>query len=164
MCHRVNFTSPRLRGEVDARSASGEGRFWMRGANAVRTNKARRLRRNSTRAELRLWNNLRARALAGHKFVRQEPIGPYVVDFVCRERRLIIEVDGGQHSESQGDKRRDRFLRERDYRVLRFWNNDVICNMTGVLEAIAAALDEAMPPHPVSAFSGNRPLPASGER
>jgi very-short-patch-repair endonuclease len=70
----------------------------MRDANRTTTDRARRLRRDSSKAEWKLWYRLRARSLAGSKFVRQEPIGPYVVDFVCREQRLIIEVDGGQHA------------------------------------------------------------------
>src|ERR1044071_473969 len=136
----------------------------MRAANAIETARARRLRLNSTNAEQRLWNKLRSRAINGCKFVRQEPIGPYVVDFVCREKRLVIEVDGGQHTDSERDKARDEWLRCRNYRVLRFWNNDVLCNTSGVLEVIAAALTVTEnPPHPTSHSLG-RPLPASGER
>jgi very-short-patch-repair endonuclease len=71
-----------------------------------------------------------------HKFVRQESIGPYVCDFVCRERRLVIEVDGGQHAVSTADKVRDAWLRSRRYQVLRFWNNDVLTNIEGVLTVI----------------------------
>jgi len=77
--------------------------------------------------------------------VRQEPIGPYVVDFACRERRLIVEVDGGQHADNQDDVVRDRWLTEHRYRVLRFWNNDVVQNIDGVLETIAAALSTERP-------------------
>jgi very-short-patch-repair endonuclease len=134
----------------------------MREANVKRTFQARRLRRNATDAELRLWNGLRSRAIDGCKFVRQQPIGPYVVDFVCRERRLVIEVDGGQHNESDADRVRDQWLQDHNYRVLRFWNNDVLNNTNGVLETIVIALQEETPPHP-TAFGG-RPLPASGER
>jgi len=135
----------------------------MRPANVVKTTRARKLRQNSTDAELRLWNRLRSRSIEGRKFVRQEPIGPYVVDFVCREARLVIEVDGGQHSDSEADRIRDRWLIEHNYRVLRFWNHEVMSNMDGVLEVIAAAVRaEKNPPHP-TAF-GDRPLPASGER
>jgi very-short-patch-repair endonuclease len=138
----------------------------MRSANTIRTGLARRLRRDSTSAELRLWNRLRSRALDGHKFVRQEPLGKYVVDFVCREQRLVIELDGGQHADNAHDVERDRWLHAHNYRVLRFWNNDVMSNMNGVLETIASALQEEAHPHPVSGSSGaaNRPLPASGER
>jgi very-short-patch-repair endonuclease len=95
-----------------------------------------------------LWRRLRARSLCGHKFVRQEPIGPYIVDFVCREQRLVIEVDGGQHAIDKRDAVRDRWLAQHRYRVLRFWNNDVLGNMDGVLEMIAAALPPDSPPHP----------------
>jgi very-short-patch-repair endonuclease len=94
--------------------------------------------------------------------VRQEPIGTYVVDFVCREHRLIIEVDGGQHADNEKDRIRDQWLTEHNYRVLRFWNNDVLGNMDGVLEVIATALRAESSPHPPA--SGGRPLPASGER
>ena len=74
------------------------------------------------------------------KFVRREPIGSYIVDFVCRERRLIIEVDGGQHADSKRDIVRDQWLRDHGYQVPRFWNNDVIENTDGVLESIAEVL------------------------
>ena len=136
----------------------------MRSADTIRTGLARRLRRDSTSAEAHLWNRLRSRAIDGHKFVRQQPLGRYVVDFICRERRLVIEVDGGQHVENSRDLIRDQWLREHNFRILRFWNNDVMSNMDGVLETIAEALRAETPPHPVSASGGNRPLPASGER
>ncbi|MGJ4994641.1 endonuclease domain-containing protein [Bradyrhizobium sp. HKCCYLS3077] len=119
----------------------------MRPGNNAKTERARRLRGNSTDAETALWYYLRSRRLDGHKFVRQEPIGLYTVDFVCRERRLIIEVDGGQHADSQTDAARDAWLRARNYRILRFWNNDVLGNVEGVLQTIATALADA-PPHP----------------
>ena len=116
----------------------------MRGADPRRTEHARRLRREPTDAEKKLWYRIRARGLGGHKFVRQEPIGPYVVDFVCREQRLVIEVDGGQHATDARDVVRDRWLAEHRYCVLRFWNHDVLRNMDGVLESIALALDGAI--------------------
>ena len=141
-----------------------KGRSRMRGADKIRTGLARRLRRDSTSAELRLWNRLCSRSINGHKFVRQQPLGRFVVDFLCREKRLVVEVDGGQHDESDRDRARDQWLREHNYRILRFWNNDVMSNMDGVLETIANAMHEAAPPHPVPASGGNRPLPASGER
>ena len=119
----------------------------MRGANAFKTERARRLRSASTDAEATLWNRLRGRRLNGYKFVRQEPIGQYTVDFICRERRMIIEVDGGQHADSQSDAVRDKWLTDHNYRVLRFWNHDVLRNMAGVIEIIATALAEG-PPHP----------------
>jgi very-short-patch-repair endonuclease len=119
----------------------------MRGADEAKTERARRLRRVATKAETALWYRLRSRSLNGYKFVRQEPIGPYTVDLICRERRLIIEVDGGQHADNLRDLVRDRWLADRNYRILRFWNNDVLGNMPGVLETIATALAEG-PPHP----------------
>jgi very-short-patch-repair endonuclease len=100
-----------------------------------------------TDAELRLWYRLRSRGIEGFKFLRQEPIGPFVVDFVCREKRLIIEVDRGQHATDAGDADRDRWLIERRYRVLRFWNN-VHGNIEGVLETIAGELNKPTPSHP----------------
>jgi very-short-patch-repair endonuclease len=119
----------------------------VRGASEIKTGRARNLRKTATDAESALWHRLRSRSLGGHKFVRQEPIGRYIVDFVCRERRLIIEVDGGQHADNQRDAVRDKWLADHNYRVLRFWNNDVLGNMVGVLETIVTALAEA-PPHP----------------
>jgi very-short-patch-repair endonuclease len=101
---------------------------------------ARKLRVNQTDAETVLWNRIRNRQIGGHKFVRQEPIGNYVCDFVCRERLLVVEVDGGQHSESAKDAIRDCRLAEGGYRVLRFWNNDVLGNLEGVLSAIQIEL------------------------
>ena len=100
-----------------------------------------------TKAEAALWYQLRSRRLNGFKFVRQEPIGPYTVDLICREHRRIIEVDGGQRADNPQDAVRDKWLVDHNYRVLRFWNNDVLGNMAGVLEIIATALAEA-PPHP----------------
>jgi very-short-patch-repair endonuclease len=85
---------------------------------------------------------LHSRQLGGAKFVRQDPIGPYVADFACRERRLIIEVDGGQHATDQRDAVRESRLRDRGYRVLRFRNNGVLANPDGVLQALAAALSQ----------------------
>jgi very-short-patch-repair endonuclease len=131
----------------------------MRGAEVAKTGNARRLRRNATIAEQRLWYRLRSRSLYGMKFVRQEPIGPYIVDFVCREQRLIIEVDGGQHAESERDLVRDQWLREHKYRVLRFWNNDVIQNTDGVLEAIAEVLGTSPSPRLRGEGRGEGALP-----
>jgi len=100
------------------------------------------LRRALTSAEFVLWTRLRGRQLGGFKFVRQEPIDCYYVDFVCRERRLIIELDGGQHSERPEDGQRDRELSALGYRVIRFWNNDVIENLDGVLETLLSELEK----------------------
>ena len=88
------------------------------------------------------WNRIRNRQIDEYKFVRQEPIAGYICDFVCRERRLIIEVDGGQHNESAADAIRDRRLAEDGYQVLRFWNNDVLGNIDGVLTTIQTELSK----------------------
>jgi very-short-patch-repair endonuclease len=112
----------------------------MRGRNEKTIRIARRLRANQTDAETVLWNRIRNRQVDGHKFARQVPIGGYVCDFVCRERQIVIEVDGGQHNESAEDAVRDRYLTSEGYRVLRFWNNDVLGNLEGVLTTIQAEL------------------------
>jgi very-short-patch-repair endonuclease len=83
---------------------------------------------------------LRDRHFAGFKFRRQVPVGPFFADFVCFDARLVIEVDGGQHADSMSDKRRDRWLSENDFLVLRFWNNDVLNNLEGVLTSLLDAL------------------------
>jgi very-short-patch-repair endonuclease len=101
---------------------------------------ARRLRRNATDAERAMWQLLRDRRLDGVKFRRQVPIGPYVADFAAIQHRLIVELDGGQHAETVRDAKRDSFLTVEGWRILRFWNNDVLRNRTGVLEAIQQAL------------------------
>ena len=101
--------------------------------------RARALRRNMTDAEKALWMRLRNRQLDGLRFKRQEPIGPYFADFACPAARLVVEVDGGQHSGSVRDAVRDRRLQELGFAVLRVWNNDVLTNIEGVLETIAAA-------------------------
>jgi very-short-patch-repair endonuclease len=109
---------------------------------------ARTLRRNATDAERAMWRLLRDRRLAGIKFRRQVPIGPFIADFASIAHRLVVEIDGGQHAESPSDARRDAFLAAEGWRVLRFWNNDVTQNRDGVLESIAqaAALTRLGPP------------------
>jgi len=91
------------------------------------------MRRIATDAERRLWLLLRDRSLDGIKFRRQVPFGPYVLDFVCFERRLVVEVDGGQHGDSQSDKTRTARLRAEQFQVVRYWNNDVLKDPEGVL-------------------------------
>jgi lysyl-tRNA synthetase class 2 len=102
----------------------------------ARVETARRLRRNQTDAERVLWYRLRDRRLAGLKFKRQVPIDRFVVDFICADARLIIEVDGGQHDENLHDAKRTEALEALGYLVLRFWNHDVLQNTNGVLEEI----------------------------
>ena len=109
--------------------------------------KARALRQAQTDAEGLLWHYLRGKRLGGYKFRRQQPIGPYIVDFACLSRKLLIEVDGGYHVQRKDyDERRDRFLRNEGYRVLRFWNNEVFEDCFGVLEKVYAALEGPPPP------------------
>jgi len=116
---------------------------------------AQQLRKSSTDAELRLWLRLKNRNLSGFKFRRQHPIPPYFVDFVCLEQKLIVELDGGQHAEQTSrDAERTAFLQSKAFRVIRFWNNDVLKQTDDVLEEI---LRQLRAPHPI-------PLPASGAR
>ena len=94
-----------------------------------------------TDAEQRLWMRLRANQLYGHRFRRQVPVGPYVVDFACLKARLVIELDGSQHAKAlERDQRRTAWLASQEFRLLRFWDNDVLLQTDGVLEAIRAAL------------------------
>ena len=106
------------------------------------TERSRELRLNATDAERKLWSNLRARQVAGVRFNRQYPIGPFICDFVARSRGLVIEIDGGQHAQAATyDARRTCYIEERGYRVLRFWNNDVLTNLEAVVFEIEKALE-----------------------
>jgi very-short-patch-repair endonuclease len=123
--------------------------------------RARTLRRDASDAENLPWRHLRDRQVASLKFRRQHELGPYIVDLVCDEARLIVEADGGQHAATiEADARRTAWLEARGYRVLRFWNNEILANPTGVLEVIRRVALERVgdppPPHP-------NPLP-EGER
>ena len=89
-----------------------------------------------------LWRALRSRRFAGFKFRRQVPIGRYIADFVCYEARLIIELDGSQHADSSHDQRRDAWLKDDGYRVIRVWNNELTHNRSGVLEGVWHALNQ----------------------
>jgi very-short-patch-repair endonuclease len=102
--------------------------------------RARQLRRDATDAERRLWSALRDRRLKGYRFRRQHPIGNYIVDFACTEHRLIVEADGGQHADNQADRCRTARLEAEGWRMLRFWNNDILSNANGVAETILRAL------------------------
>jgi very-short-patch-repair endonuclease len=109
------------------------------------TSRARSLRKNETEAEIRLWENLRNRRLANHKFRRQVPIPPYIADFVCLACNLIVEVDGATHGDApevQYDERRTQFLQTKGFTVHRVNNYDVFTNMEGVLDGILIALDQ----------------------
>ena len=113
------------------------------------TLRSRELRNNATEAERKLWSHLSARKLRGIRFNRQFPVGQFICDFVSREKRLVIEIDGGQHAmNTEYDDRRTRFLNAQGYVVLRFWNNEVIDNLNGVLTRIGEALDNRPSPNP----------------
>jgi len=103
-------------------------------------NRARELRKDMTPAERRLWTILQRRQIEGFHFRRQCPIGRYIADFACLEARLLIEVDGGQHMDAAADVRRDTFLREEGFQVLRFWNNEVMTNLEGVRALVVSRL------------------------
>ncbi len=100
---------------------------------------AKSLRKQTTDTEQLLWRHLRAKRFGGLKFRRQQPIGAYVVDFVCFEKKVIVELDGGQHTlpaEMQDDSNRDQWFESQGYKVFRFWDNEVLTKMQGVLEVI----------------------------
>jgi very-short-patch-repair endonuclease len=118
------------------------------------------MRANPTPAEQRLWSMLRDRRMPAVKFRRQHVIAPYIVDFACIERSLVVEADGSQHADSHADRRRDAFLKQLGFHVLRFWNNDVLKNPSGVFEMIYATLHT---PHPPTAAQWVPPSPLRGE-
>ena len=107
------------------------------------TGVARKLRNDMTDAERRLWSHLRASQLDGARFIRQLPIGDFVVDFACRSAWIAVELDGGQHADSPTDDARTQIIEAHGYRVIRFWNNDVLQNTDGVLTAIVEELNLA---------------------
>jgi very-short-patch-repair endonuclease len=112
---------------------------------------ARTMRAKPTDAEHRLWQHLRAGRLPNFKFRRQQPLGNFIVDFVCLEARVIVELDGGQHNGSASDVKRDEWLRAQGFVVLRFWNNEVFENLEGVVERILVQLQQPHPsPQPLS--------------
>lgn len=123
--------------------------------NRATISHARQMRSALTIAEKALWEELRAKRFAGVKFTRQVPIGPYVADFAARRHRLVIELDGGQQAlDVERDAVRTAFLESQGFRVIRFWNSEVLANMAGVLTVIAEALKE--PPLPIPPPMGGR--------
>ncbi|MDQ3478929.1 MAG: endonuclease domain-containing protein [Pseudomonadota bacterium] len=119
------------------------------------TLRSRELRTNATPAERALWQQIRNRQILDIRFNRQVPIGPFICDFAARQAKLIIELDGGQHAvRTAADERRTEFLTLQGYRVLRFWNNDVLEQMDGVLAVIAEALKKRPSPTPSRAAGG----------
>jgi very-short-patch-repair endonuclease len=135
----VDFPSP-LEGEGGSRRLTDEG-------SVDRTRHfAKQLRKNMTEAEEKLWSALRDRRFESFKFRRQVPIGKYIGDFVCHEKRLIVEVDGSQHEDSEYDRVRDNWLKSQHFRILRFRNHDIYVALDGTLLAILDALKKT--PHP----------------
>lgn len=132
-------------GEAGLASRSGDrsGGGDVKCNTAIMRQRAQRLRREATEAERALWARLRRRQMLGYKFRRQQPLGRYIVDFVCFEKRLIIEVDGSQHLEQQSyDEVRSRWLEQQGYEVLRFWNNKVLAETDAVVDAIVLWLED----------------------
>jgi very-short-patch-repair endonuclease len=129
--------------------ARGEGRNEPTARKSVEKQgliaKARVLRSRMTDAERKIWFALRDRRFAQFKFRRQVSIGPFIADFVCFKARLVIEVDGGQHADSARDLKRDRWFVANKFRVLRFWNNDVLSNLEGVMTVLANSLQAEHP-------------------
>ena len=129
-----------------------------------KTQRARELRQGQTVAEWKLWQVVRDRRLGGFKFKRQVTIGPFIADFACKLHRLVVELDGSQHAgQAPYDEARTKFLEASGYRVLRFWNNDVLDNIEGVIEVIQSLLLETRPrpnlpssTHPSGAAAGER--------
>ena len=126
----------------------------MKLKNSLLTSYSRTLRNNLTDAERAIWRNLRHKNIGGYKFRRQQIIGNYIVDFICFEQKLIIEIDGGQHNENI-DRIRTKFLENEGYKILRFWNNDVLKNIDGVMRNINSVLQSNSPP--------SKPSPLKGE-
>ncbi len=118
----------------------------MRGPHVVRTERARILRKADNDAERTLWSGLKGRRLWGAKFTRQLPVGPYFADFTCRESRLVVELDGSQHADSEYDRRRDNFMVGEGWSILRFWNTDALLQRGAVIETIIAALERRLDP------------------
>ncbi len=135
----------------------GEGR--VRGQVCERpSHYARRLRRSQTDVERKLWSRLRDRRLCGARFRRQHPIGPFIADFCCTEAKLVVELDGGQHGlQKRSDAERTAFLAGQGYRVIRFWDNEALTNMEGVLQHTVEALGVKGPsPSPCPLPNGER--------
>jgi very-short-patch-repair endonuclease len=137
----------------------GEGKHNMTSDEATL---AKNLRKRSTDAERSLWKHLRSKQIEGLKFRRQEPIGRYIVDFVCYEKAVIVEADGGQHTEAV-DLERDAWLRSQGFSVLRFWNHEVITNIEGVLEMILRKCTQKSPSPTLNNSPHPNPSPPVGE-
>ena len=121
-------------------SSAPSGHLLPRGEKEGKVAFARHLRRNMTDVEVKLWNALRGRRFEQFKFRRQVPVGKYIADFVCFEKKLIVELDGSQHQDSRHDEIRDAWLKSQNFRILRFWNIDINQALDGSLLAILDAL------------------------
>lgn len=127
----------------------------MKGHSTIARNRGREMRKSFTDVEMRLWQLLRGRNLQCFKFRRQHPLGPYIVELICLEKRLVIEVDGGQHVEqARYDAKRSADLESAGYRLLRFWDNDVLTHTEEVMQAILSALDVSPHPSPLPVHTG----------
>jgi len=149
------------KGEGGARAApaawEGEGRQIVSRRDLIA--RAKWMRLHPTEAEKRLWSILRNGRIAEHRFRRQHILFPYIVDFACLPARLIVEADGSQHADSRDDARRDAALRARGFRILRFWNNEILGSADDVAHAIYAALEDPQPPTRLRCASAGGPLP-----
>jgi len=158
MCWKNKDGFPQMKAkESDPPPDQGEVRWGLAVRPTECTGKqvhrvARMPRRSATPAEKRLWNCIRAGQLGGFQFRRQFPIGGFIVDFCCRVRRLVIELDGSQHADAAGvteDRERTRLIAARGYNVMRFWNEDILSNLDGVLEQVFAELGQPPPNLPL---------------
>ncbi|PWB48238.1 MAG: hypothetical protein C3F18_11535 [Nitrosomonadales bacterium] len=136
---------------IPSPSRGGPGWGWgiVKGQTnsfVLRNKLQRALRHNMTDAEQLLWKRLRGRQINGHKFRRQHPFGDFILDFVCLERKIVIELDGSQHLDSKSDRSRDELLAQAGFQVMRFWNNQVLNELDSVLEVVWSALETH--PHP----------------
>lgn len=132
----------------------GEGRGEGKLFHMTLTKIARTLRKQTTDAERELWKHLKAKQVERFKFRRQQPIGKYVVDFACFEKSIIIEADGGQHAEENKDFERDEWLKSQGFKVIRFWNNDILGNIEGVMETIREQCLNHPPLNPLPSREG----------
>ena len=151
---RVSPSPPAGEGGLRRRRRTGEGERSLTGV-------ARQLRARMTDAERKLWFALKDRRFAAFKFRRQVPVGPYIADLLCFEKRLIVEVDGGQHADSVRDAERDNWLAQNEFQVLRLWNSDLLQNLEGVLTILSEQLERTL--HPSSRLRETPPSPARGE-
>jgi very-short-patch-repair endonuclease len=167
MKRSTRLSPPPLRGRSDREAVREGGRPLVAHRPVAPTMRrfAKSLRHDMTDTERRLWSALRAHRLNGLSFRRQTPIGRYIVDFVCQDYRLFIELDGGQYANATADVERDRWLASKGYRVLRFWNSDVLKNRDGVLSVIVEAVRASTPlPNPPPQGGRERAAASGGAR